>query len=265
MTKVVKDRVMVVGIILIVLLNMIIPLSVNAKETSVNSGEELLDIIKNVDDEKEKKYIFEHASAKAQLEANNIIQDEINDLLSSKEFYLESDETYKTASFQTESGIEVKITLSDEKEDGKGNIVPSTKAFTGYKEYGDRRYTIDCYAQHPKGRMSLKVINRYTISDKGLVVRKPPHEYPTYMETSNTYYIKPKKTSLTYPITKASSVNKYIQINGSVYYRTTTDVGIESKKLWGLHAQTKIKLLALDKKNKRAKVDERSFIGRSEQ
>ena len=84
------------------------------------------------------------------------------------------------------------------------------------------------------------------------------------LDTFN-YYIKPKKTSLTYPITKASSVNKYIQINGSVYYRTTTDVGIESKKLWGLHAQTKIKLLALDKKNKRAKVDERSFIGRSEQ
>lgn len=82
--------------------------------------------------------------------------------------------------------------------------------------------------------MSLKVINRYTISDKGLVVRKPPHKYPTYMETSNTYYIKPKKTSLTYPITKASSVNKYIQINGSVYYRTTTDVGIESKKTLGL-------------------------------
>ena len=236
----------------------------NAAE-QINTGNALIDALNSVDNNNEKEVVLKLATKEAMIEADQIIQDEFLNFMSTKEFYLDSDESYKVENFLTKSNVNIKVVLSDYKEDEEGNVLPETRAFTGYKEYGDRRYTIECYAQHPKGQMTLKVINRYTINENGLVVRKPPHKYPTYLETSNTYYIKKKKTELTYPITSASKVNQYIQINGAVYYRTTTDVGIESKKLWGLHAQTKIKLLELDKKNKRAKVDERSFIGRSEQ
>lgn len=256
----------IVSIVISILITFCFPLNeVSAKESRINTGTILIDELNSTNSPLKQRLILESSTQKAKSEADEIIQNEFLNLLSSKEFSLSSDERYKEETFKTESNVEIKVVLSDVAEDGNGNVLPQTRAFTGYKDYGDRRYTIECYAQHPKGRMNLKVVNRYTISKTGLVVRKPPHKYPTYLETSNTYYIKKKKTSLTYPISSISKVNKYLQINGAVFYKTTTDVGIESKKLWGLHANTKIKLLEWDKTNKRAKVDERSFIGRSEQ
>lgn len=237
---------------------------VNAQEDLISSGEELLSELNATDNKEKHKEIIDNSTSTAQLEADTIIQNEMLDVLSSNSFGLDDDENYKEYSMITDSNVKVTVVLSDQAEDENGNPLPVSRAFTGYKDYGDRRYTIECYAQHPKGRMTLKVVNRYTISSSGLVVRKVPHTSPTYLETTSTYYINKKSTSLTFPISSADAVNEYLQINGAVYYRTTTDTGIESKILWGLHAQTKIKLLALDKTNKRAKVDERSYIGRTE-
>lgn len=209
---------------------------------------------------KEAKRIFEESSPDAIAEYNDIVINEAMHKLNNNNVSLDVDQDYIKKIFELPSGGEVEIVLKDETEDSllssvKKTVIPNAYAATGsgtdyegYKNYGNRKYTarLKVYGG-PGSTFYFYEINHYKISKNGLTVRSAADDF------KNSLYVEHKKSSSKIEDKTAEKEGYDIDTIGRVKYEYKV-VTIGSGVTENARLRATVKLVKLDKKNKRAKV-----------
>jgi len=128
--------------------------------------------------------------------------------------------------------------------------------YEGYKDYGNRYYTATYRLIYLIGHMTIITENHYNISSAGLKERtgKTMHDFWGYFaDVRDSWAI----TDAT-----ANKVGYDINILGTVTYDRTSEVFPPLGPVY-LQQDTRVKLLALDKINSRAKISQYAYILRS--
>lgn len=129
---------------------------------------------------------------------------------------------------------------------------------TVYKKYGNRMFTAKYTFGHVGGTITNITENHYTISEKGLKSRSGKIDY------SVTGFYSDISSSVKVTDSVAASVGADINTLGTVRYFKTSPVGGIHGPLY-LKLDTRVKLMQLDKKNNRAKVQEHCYIIRTKE
>lgn len=162
--------------------------------------------------------------------------------------------TYHKEEFVLENGEKLIIEMYDEikslEDLARGTSSGHDVHFEGYKDYGNMSYTAVIYVNSlVDGKLVLETTNRYTISSKGLNTRTPSHQ--AYV-TSPTIY--KTKSSVKVTDSTAYTVGEDINVLGKAEGVVEEGYSVPTGTVYKLEADVRVKLVSLDKTNKRAKV-----------
>ncbi|MDD6920299.1 MAG: hypothetical protein PUI85_03710 [Eubacteriales bacterium] len=240
---------------------MVIPSSI---QNTVHEYDDYINQVKTIDvnnsnDLKRLKQLNTNLSDGAKNIYRRTLLSEINNKLShgisipsntntlTKEFVLSNGETLKIEATdipEKESNIETRASSNSH-----------TVEFTGYKDYGSRKYTSRIFVHSlVDGRLILETTNHYKISNAGLNVR--------YVSGSAyTTVITLRKMSSSFKVTDSSApvVGHDINVEGYATARTHNLYGIPTGIVYHLKADNRVDLLELDKKKKRARVKQHVY------
>lgn len=240
--------------------------NISATKKTLNSGDA---IVKELNSHRnsngivsiyEKEKIFSEANSKAIGEYNEILKKEVNEKIDNLTIEMPLDKTLLKREIPLKCGSSIEIILNDEEdqsllETAFSKIIPVAKAsvgsgtdFYGYKKFGNRRYTAEYRVKGgPASTFHYYVIHRYNISKKGLKTRSVSDDY------QDSFYVDYIKSKVKIEDGTASSIGGDIDALGLVKYKYKI-LGIDSGVTDNAKLRATIKLVKLDKKNKRAKI-----------
>ncbi len=188
------------------------------------------------------------------------LTEEVNNVLE-KGISLPEDKSYFKESFKLSNGNEVIIEMKDSSEELEISPFKTETGhevhYTGYKDYGARKYETTIFVRSlVDGRLALSTHNHYKIANDGLTVRYadggvPVVTSPTLRLAKGWYQKITDK--------RAEKVGYDINVEGYAKAYVVDGYQIPTGREYSLKADVRVKLEALDKTKKRAKVKQHIY------
>lgn len=201
----------------------------------------------------ERTDIVENSTQKAKEDYLELMMDQAVKKINEEDPALENGEENRKEEYLLDCGARVEVTLSDQTENQDDTFTPSSKEhehldFQGYKDYGDRKYTATFHAVASYGTwLTFRVINHYTISNKGLRIRSAESDY------SNGSYVKRLESDSKIEDASATKDGADINCIGRIKYESQFPIIGATVRTFNAKLRNYVKLVKLEKKNKRAK------------
>lgn len=196
-------------------------------------------------------------------EYSNLVFAEAIETIENREFSLSENEVAMKEIIDLPSGGYVKIEAYDLPEgesirplSGKLETTDHVIVRERYKKYNNRYFTAKYTSGFLRGWIQLIVVHKYKIGDYGLKVRasecKADYTFESAISGFDIQYCKKEISDPT-----ATKNGEDINVLGHLRFDLT---GIGSKGPLNKILDTRVKLVKLDKKNKRAKVQEHFYV-----
>ncbi len=240
---------------------------VEAKEagSKISSYEQYVSATKNLNLEKQKDIkklneINSRTSYKVKEVYREKMVEEINSLLE-EGIYLPEDRNYFKESFELSNGDKVTIEMEDKSEEMEMSSYKTETGhevhYTGYKDYGARKYETTIFVKSlVDGRLILSTHNHYKIANDGLTVRYADGGVP--LVTSPTLRLA-KGWYQKIIDKRAEKVGYDINVEGYAKAYVVDGYQVPTGRAYSLKADVRVKLEALDKSKKRAKVKQHIY------